>query len=180
MPSYYTYLITTLPALHFLGKAPFSVEEFLIICSHFIPDKEIELLRNANKPEGFVYHGKAKNTLKAWQDFETTLRNELVKIRSARKHIDPHKYMRQEIFIDSYVPQLAMRAYRSTSILDSQKLIDQARWDKLDELSLGHFFDLEFLLIYLFKLSILCRWEKISKADKAGLLEKALGRGLKN
>ena len=56
-------------------------------------------------------------------------------------------------------------------------MLDQARWAKLDELSFGHYFDLEALIIYAYKLRLLERWEKIRTADKERLLENAEKNG---
>jgi hypothetical protein len=67
-----------------------------------------------------------------------------------------------------------MAAYRSASILEAEKILDQARWNFLDALSFGHYFDFDYLLVYGLKLKILERWEKIQKADKEILLQAAV------
>ena len=67
-----------------------------------------------------------------------------------------------------------MTAYRNTSILEAEKILDQARWNFLEALSFGHYFDFDYLLVYGLKLAILARWDKIQKADKEQLLNAAV------
>jgi len=44
-------------------------------------------------------------------------------------------------------------------------VIDQAKWQKLDALVQGHFFDFEFILVYGIKLKILERYQEVG-SDK--------------
>jgi len=62
-----------------------------------------------------------------------------------------------------------MVAYKTPSILEAEKTLDQARWEFLDSLSIGHYFDFNYLLSYLLKLKILERWDRIQRADKERL-----------
>lgn len=160
MASFYTYLISSLPMLHFGAKPPFSFEKFLEICRDKIPDEEIVLLKITSH--------------KKWHSFDTALRNELVKIRAQRKHIDPLKYIRGDSYTEPSIAHIAMNAYRNTSILEAEKMLEQARWQMLDELAVGHYFDLDVLIIYALKLLILERWERIRSSDKSQLLEGVL------
>ncbi|MDD4954134.1 MAG: DUF2764 family protein [Candidatus Omnitrophica bacterium] len=177
MSAYYTYLIASLPMLHFAGKPPFSFTHFLGLCRGLIPGEEIGLLSQVEKIEGLVYKGKGAPTLKRRQEFEVALRNELVRIRATRRHQDMNKYLRVDGFTEPYISRLAMGAYRNTSILESERMLDQGRWNMLEEFSCGHYFDFDYLIIYALKLLILERWEKINMADKARLLSETLGKG---
>ena len=171
MPAYYTYLISSLPMLFFGVKAPFSFEKFLEICQDKIPDEEINLLKISSR--GSTYKDE-QPSLKKWYSFDTALRNELVKIRAQRKHIDPLKYIRGDGYAELSIAHIAMNAYRNPSILEAEKMLDQAKWQMLDELAIGHYFDLDFLISYALKLLILERWERIRSSDKPQLVEGAL------
>lgn len=171
MPNFYTYLISSLPMLHFGAKPPFSFERFMEICLDKIPQDDANLLKLTT--EGYIYEG-SQPTLKKWREFETALRNELVRVRASRKHLDPLKYIRGDGYVEPFISRLAMNAYRNPSILESEKLLDQERWQMLDELAIGHYFDLDFLIVYALKLLILERWERINSADSAQLLEEVL------
>jgi hypothetical protein len=174
MPAYYTYLISSLPVLIFSAKPPFSLEDFFVKCRDLIPEKESEILSNLDKQEAYVLTGKNIDSLKRWGDFEVTLRNELVRVRASRKKIDPVKFLRFPDSPQAQISQVAMNAYRSVSILEAEKILDQARWDFLEALSFGHYFDFDYLLIYGLKLKILVRWENIQRADGEYLLNAAI------
>jgi len=141
--------------LHFGMKTPFSFEAFIEMCGDSIVDP--------NQP-----------TLKKWYAFDGALRNALVKIRSARKHVDATRYLRRDADDDPSISHLAMNAYKNPSILESEKMLDEERWHFLSELEVLHFFDIDFLVIYAQKLLILEKWEKINTIDKARALEEVL------
>lgn len=172
MPSY-VYLISTLPTLHFGLRPAFSFEKFIAYCQRFIPEADREILKKASiRGE---YNIEAPHPmLKKWQEFDTALRNELVKIRASRKHIEPVKYLRHERDPAQFITHIAISAHRNPSLLEAEKILDRERWRALDEFSFGHYFDLDFLIIYALKLLILERWERINTQDKAQALEEAL------
>lgn len=173
MGAYYTYLISSLPLLNFSSRMPFSLEGFFAKCQNLIPEEEIQRLRNLSS-ENFLEistHG----ILKDWMGFEIALRNELARIRSKNKKIDPEKFVHLPDFPQAHISVIALSAHRhNLYALEAQKILDQERWNYLDQLSFGHYFDFEALLIYTLKLKILERWEKIVSADKEDLYNAAL------
>ncbi len=171
MAGFYVYLISSLPMLHFGARPPFSLERFLEICQDKISEEDIHLIKLTQ--EAFLYTGN-QPTLKQWCAFDNALRNELVKIRAGSKHLDPLKYIRGQDYIEPYISRAAMNARRSPSILEAERLLDQERWHRLDELALGHYFDLDFIICYALKLLMLERWERINTADKPKLLNEVL------
>lgn len=173
MAYFYIYLISSLPALQFGMRPPFSWDKFLEYCQRHIPESDIEILKNISITGDYSLET-SQPTLKRWYDFDTQLRNELVKARASHKHLEPTKYLREEKFLDSYIAHLAMAAHRNPSILEAEKMLDQERWRALEGFCFGHYFDLDFLIIYALKLLILERWEKINLADKVKVLEETL------
>jgi len=173
MVEYYIYLISSLPMLHFGGNLPFSLENFLGMCAGLIPERDLILLKTILDMDIYFYQ-EENLVLKKWRAFNIALNNELVKIRAGRKHIDPALYLRPDGYIGYELMHIAMAAHRSPAPIEGEKILDQARWHFLDELSLGHYFDLECLIIYLEKLRILKRWMRINTADKPALLESVL------
>ncbi|MCX5666448.1 MAG: DUF2764 family protein [Candidatus Omnitrophica bacterium] len=164
MSGYYIYLISSLPVLHFGTKPPFGMEKFFSMCAGLISSDDLEALKSSLKDDGEDrYH-----------DFETALRNELVKIRAQRKHLDASKYLRRDGYADGWISHIASGAYRNPSVIDREKMLDLDRWRFLDELSIGHYFDMDILMIYARKLSILEKWERVRTADAPKLLEEAL------
>ena len=172
MPSYFTYLSSTLPALKW-GDAPaFSTEKFLTTCAGFISERELSLLKDA--VSGAAGKETAQPTLKKWRDFETALRNELVRLRAARKHAEEGDFLRRDGYADTWITHIAASAYRTPSILEAERFLDSERWSALDELAAGHYFDIDFLIVYARKLLLLEKWQGIKKSDGAKILEEAL------
>jgi hypothetical protein len=169
MVAYYTYLISSLPMLSFVSRPPFSLEDFFTKCKGLIPGTDIELLRNACYKEASFLNAAATGILGKWANFEIALRNELARGRARRKKVDVLKFIHLPDDPEAHISHVAMIAYRSGSILEAEKILDQARWGFLESLSLRHYFDFDFLLIYLLKLKILERWDKIQRADKERL-----------
>jgi hypothetical protein len=173
MSAYYTYLISSLPLLNFSSRMPFSLEGFFVKCQNLIPEADIVRLRNLNNENFLEISG--EGILKDWMNFEIALRNELARIRSKDKKIDPEKFVRLPDFPQARISVIALSAHRhNVYAQDAQKLLDQERWNYLEQLSFGHYFDFEALLIYTLKLKILERWEKIESADKENLYNAAL------
>jgi hypothetical protein len=123
MPKFYTYLISSLPVLIFGMKPPFSFERFLENCRNLISEEDFLLL--SNLPMKIDEYGKSVShpTIERWLSFDTTLRNELVKIRAQSKKIDAAKYLRGENPIDVAVSHTAMSSHRSASILEAEKIL---------------------------------------------------------
>jgi hypothetical protein len=169
--SFYVYILSSLPTLHFEGILPFSLEKFIQLCTEMIPEKDLKILQiSAAIGSDFSYSGHSE-LLKKWCVFNVALNNEIAKVRASRKHLDPGKFLRPDGYLSADVFHIVASASRNPSLLEGEKMLDQARWHYLDELAVGHFFDLDLLLIYLQKLLILKRWNKINAADKQELLK---------
>jgi len=174
MAVFYPYLVASLPMLHFGMKPPFSFERFLDICCPLIPEKDCRVLRTLPLPEQCSEKDKRPPVIQRWIEYDGALRNELVKIRAAKKHLDPAVYLRHGGASGSSPAPAVLAANINTSVLDAEKVLDETRWKALDDLATGHYFDLDFLITYAGKLLILERWENIRRADGTILLEQAL------
>jgi len=174
MADFYPYVIASLPMLHFGMRPPFSFEKFLEVCRPLMPEKDFRLLRTLPKPEQYSEKGHGHKIIQKWIEFDVTLRNELVKIRATRKHLEPAMYLRASSYSGSPLTHAVMAATMNTSVLDAEKTLDKTRWKALEELATGHYFDLDLLITYAYKLMILERWENIRNADGTTLLKKAL------
>lgn len=176
MPNYHPYLISSLPFLSFGMKAPMGFKQFLELARDFIPNEEFTILENCadilNEP--FNVQSKSKGILKEWVDFEFMLRNELVKIRAKKLHKDAAIYLRNYLETEPSFAHKINEITRQPQPLEAERLLDALRWNKLDELCFGHYFDIEFLFVYAQKLLILKRWDNIRSAQKQELLNGVL------
>jgi hypothetical protein len=174
MPALYVYLISSLPMLDFGMRPPLAWEDFLELCQPLIPADDYAVVKNLPEAEQYSgLEGKIE-TIRRWVAFDTALRNELVKVRSGRQHIEAAKYLRPLDYSNFSLAQAVMSAQRNPAPQEAERLLDRERWDFLEELSLGHYFDLTFLILYAYKLKILWRWEDIRRADKTALLAEVL------
>jgi len=174
MADFYPYLIASLPMLHIGMRPPFPFKRFLEVCHEFIPEKDFRVLSNLPQTEQYSEKDKRPPIIQKWIEFDSALRNELVKIRAARKHADPATYLHPDNYSGSSLNTIASAVNVSTSILEAEKMLDEARWKALEELATGHYFDLDLLITYAYKLLILQRWENIRNAEGSGLLEEVL------
>ncbi len=140
------------------------------MCANLSSPEDLERIRQALRERVYDYAG-SQPIMQRFRNFEIALRNELVKIRASRKHIDPSKYLRQDGESDVAINHTAINAYRAQSLVESEKILDQARWHALDNLAFGHYFDIDTLIIYAYKLSILQKWEAINAKSKPGALQ---------
>lgn len=163
MFSFYEYLISSLPALSFEAKPPISFERFINICRDFIDDDKLQMLKSLSL--SCEYKTVNNQTLIKWQEFDVKLRNELVKIRSIKKNINSQLYLRPSTQEEHNISQIAISVCRNPHPLDAEKILDRARWDFLDSISFGHYFDFDMLLIFGYKLLILEKWAKINAAN---------------
>lgn len=174
MAEYYTYLISSLPTLTFGSKPPFSLEVFMQKCASFIPEAELEIIKQAVSQGAFTLKDDGREVLKKWRYFDINLRNELSKVRAARKKVDSSKYLRHGEYFEPQIIHIAALALRNPSIFEAERALDLERWRLLDELSFGHYFDFDALLIYALKLKILERWLKIEIADKERIIKETV------
>lgn len=174
MPNFYIYLISSLPMLHFTSAPAISLEAFLGLCAQFIPEQDLKLIKQVIFTDGYALDLPKKNILLKWKEFDLALRNELARARAARKKINADKFLRPGVSFDINIAHIAQASLRQNSILEAERYLSLKRWELLEDLATGHYFDLDFLLIYALKLVILERWAKIGSSDKAEMLEKTL------
>jgi hypothetical protein len=170
MIGYYVYLIASLPMLHFGARPPLESGRFREMCRGLISEEDMADVEAACGGDICGYHG-GQPTLRKFRNFETALRNELVRIRASRRRVDPAKYLRPQDEDGIATNHVAINAYRAASPLESERMLDQARWRALDELTIGRYFDIDALVAYAVKLSILEKWERIEKGNSPATLE---------
>jgi hypothetical protein len=175
MAAYYTYFISSLPMLRFGSKSALSLKDFLTRCAELIGDKECQLIRKAVSTDGFKLEGNLPQALLRWKEFDFSLRNELAKARSLRKKTEAARFLRPGGKTEMRIAHLAQSAFRQANILEGERYLDNGRWQELDEIASGHYFDLEFLLAYALKLAILERWSLIG-SSQTGWAERLLGQ----
>lgn len=149
----YYYVIATLPLLSFEDSPPFEMEDLYYSCRDNIREDDLELIQSVSleprDDRGF-------EVLRQWYIWEGSLRNELVKLRSQKLGEESDRYLREGEIVPG-IPETAREAFSQESPLEGENLLDRARWQKLEELEVGHYFDLAKLVVYTLKLQLLKR-----------------------
>ena len=166
----YYYLIASLPMLEFGAKPPMSYVDFLKRCRGQLCSDDMRIIGKVKTgPE--EERGESCGVLKEWNDFEIALRNEITKQRALRLTKDPLKYIRGEDYSNPFESVFAHWAVSQDSPMGAELYLDRVRWEKIEEFSKGHYFDIGFLITYALKLQILERWQNINKEGGAKVLQ---------
>lgn len=149
----YYYPVAALPLLFFDSPPPLKEEDFLSQVTPWLSAKDAETLFNSDNSNISNCHN---NTLSSWITWNRSLKNELVKLRAQKKNADPDTYLREGP-VYWHLADRARECFIQESPLASEIQLLKLKWNYLDELETGHYFDLEYLLIYLLKLKILIK-----------------------
>ncbi|MFA6636261.1 MAG: DUF2764 family protein [Candidatus Omnitrophota bacterium] len=150
MSSEYYYLTASLPHLTFKTEPPFSKERFLDECEKWLSRGDLESLLAADNAE----EARAGNSqvLAKWKEFDLSLKKELAEYRRERRGGTERK-----------PGNLAGKVLSAANPLEMELSLERARWDYLDDLAVGHFFDIGKLIVYYLQLGILVRLAKFDK-----------------
>lgn len=164
MGSYY-YAVASLPYLTFETEDVPGREEFLEICRQWGTESDLEILsRITLEPDAPGLHP----ILDRYQRFETGLRNELVKQRSQHLQRDPQDYIHSDKTGDDHtavsgLSEQVRAAVQAPTPLKADEILDRLRWQFLDELEIGQFFNVQQMIVYYLRLQILLRRNSLTK-----------------
>ena len=155
----YYYLVASLSPLYFEGKMPMSVDAFLQECRRLLSEDDLAAMERLLTQEeaGLQAHDVL---LRSWADFSHNLRNELVWWRANLLHKDPSRYLRGERPSDPSLTAHVQPALKLDDLAEAGRLFNKTKWQFLDDLVLGHYFDIEFLFMYGLKLKMLQQYQE--------------------
>lgn len=94
------------------------------------------------------------STYLAWIEWERSVRSELAKLRAQKRGVDPTPFVKaaacSQIVLDTVRSAVADYAPEQ-----AESILLLAYWQFLDELEVGHHFDIDKLIVYFLKLQIL-------------------------
>lgn len=155
MDKYY-YVVAQMPLLAFDREPTMTIAYFLQESEKWLSSRDFAILRRARYDSMDVGIAKPR-LLKEYIQVEAQFRAELAAWRKARKEGIDYK---PELFPASLV--------KDGNPLEIEKALLKRRWDIIAQVEPDHHFDLEFLILYFFKLQIL---EKLSLFNKEQGLE---------
>ncbi len=159
-------------------RPPFSFAHFVARCRGLLNARDLRVLERVPEAAACTYTG-THPFLAGWQAREEALRNELVRVRAARMKKDAEHYMRGDKEAYTGYAPAAQRIYDDESLIRGAAQLDRMRWDAVDELVGGHYFDLYTVLSYGAKLHILARKRRIEEAHPGEEIEKVLPEAYK-
>lgn len=158
MANQYYYTVSSLPMLFIDSEKFMTQEEFFECCETTISENDFKILKSASiLPED---NSESNIVLTKWNSWENSLRDELVKLRAAKKGLDADRFLSGDAG-ESGVFELARDAYNAASPLEAETFLNRGRWEYLEMLESGHYFDLGRLIIYYLQLQILERKSQI-------------------
>ena len=161
MLDHYYYMVSSLPMLAYDTERFMSEEEFLDCCESTVSPHDYRLLKNTSLVPADSEES-SHPVLEKWNSWERSLRNDLVKIRAGRKGVDGDKYVASGA-IETGLQNIARDACAAATPLEAEIILDRARWEYLENLEAGHYFDLGKLIIYYLQLQLLRRRSRLIK-----------------
>jgi hypothetical protein len=166
---HYYYTVAALETIRLEEKVPISEEKFLQFAEDTLNAKDYQVLLKSRlgltEPTGLSF----ADRILSW---EKELRLELGKARILKQQFDPLPVLPasdgQYVLVEKVREALAFG-----SPLDAERFLDHLRWSFIEDMGACHFFDLEALVVYYFKLQIALRQEKFQKDLGQESFEKA-------
>jgi hypothetical protein len=170
----YYYFMASLPMLEFGAKMPFSRDRFINLCREYLTLMDAEFIQRVN----ILPNENAEDSsriLREWKRFDIILRNEMARSRALKYGMDAQPYIRGDDYSDPVVFKFAKWILEQDSPLGMELALDRFRWQKIDELGKGHYFDIDCLTVYVLHLLILDKWNKINSVNGLQVLRQWIG-----
>jgi|GEM_PF-162636 len=172
----YCYIISSLPYINEESENFLSIKAFYEACPNYLVESEdIEILSAATILPVFLEDNKiysSNKILLQWFKWETGLRNELARLRSQKMSKDTEQYVKRDNNGDDHshmairITEIARNVYNQSNPLQAELMLNSERWKILEELEIGHYFDLEKLIIYCLKTQLLERRYKLLSKEE--------------
>lgn len=153
----YYALISSLPMLTLDGNAGMTPERFLSSCQTYVKGDKYKILEELGldpQPGQF----KTGTFPAKYAEWECSLRNAVVRKRAGRLDRNPGAYLNAEAAEECDTDRAAAAAFTVEDPLERERILDQARWMKIEELESGSQFSFERLCAYKLKMLIQLKW----------------------
>ncbi|MEM5947704.1 DUF2764 domain-containing protein [Spirochaetia bacterium 38H-sp] len=149
MAQYY-YFVSSLPLLNFDQSPPMGVSSFLSECSALLQEKDYRILESVLLDRDCEFSSDFARNIREWF---RAFNNALVVFRASRLGVGAEKWLRG--MPDGYFSEMIKPVFQHDSVVGKQEALYKFVWSFLDECGAGHFFDLEALIVYGLRLSLL-------------------------
>jgi len=138
-----------------------SYETFLNLCREHLSERDIEAVEALDASEGDT--SKAFAFVLNWKNYDTQLRNALVRTRASALDRDPNPYIREHDEFDTSIEKNVSDAYTRDTPRDREIAIDRFRWTQAESLSGYDAFSIDAILAYAVKLKLVERWANLDE-----------------
>jgi hypothetical protein len=154
--AHYYYTIATLPFLSYDTVSSVTVEDFLSLAKESMTSSAFNMLTAVRLDISDQKVQDLPAFIKPWFRFELSLRNALVKMRAPQLGRESAVYLR-EGEEDTGLEEIIREVTSQSTPLLAEDVLNRARWRKLDELEVGHYFDLQRMMVLYLKVQLLER-----------------------
>ena len=196
MINLYASLVSSLPLLRMTEAPSMDYGKFMSDCSGMLDDKHMEMLRRfslvpglrpgqktqdgvSDDPdalESFIAEFPKKSLAREYLCFETALRHSAMKIRAAKLGAAFAAPKPGHTFFDSEADRMVRAAFAAPNPVERERILDTARWNKLDELEVKNLtpFNFDTVCAYSIRIQIAEKWAARSAGDSAAGLDRTV------
>lgn len=151
--------------LSYEDDAFYTSDDLLAICENHLNRKDKEHLLSAYRYFDVVRGSDGlSGNLFHFARWEMCVRRTLARMRAQKLGWE---FDEEQPEVDADAERVARDAISQESPLEAEMILQRARWEKLDGLSVGHYFDIDWLVVYMLKLLVLERNGKMTKEEGA-------------
>lgn len=170
MKQYY-FLICSLPYIKLAETPLISIGEFRTLCKGQVSEKDMQLLDAVSLLPVKDSPFSSSSAISQWQERDKTLRQRMAAYRTALKSEKSGRSAPKTDLL-SEIDRGIREAYTKPNPAEREKALDSIRWQWLDELELGHYFDINKLFIYKLRLLIHDKWLRRNNETGYGNFER--------
>ena len=196
MINLYASLVSSLPLLRMTETPPVSYGKFMSDCSGMLDDKHLEMLRRFSlvpglRPgqktqdaapdspdaiESFIAEFPKGSLAREYLCFETALRHSAMKIRAAKLGAAFAAPKPGYTFFDPEADRMVRAAFAAPNPVERERILDGARWNKLDELEVKNRtrFNFDTVCAYSIRIQIAEKWAARSAGNSAEGLDRTV------
>lgn len=151
----YYYLVSTLPMLSLGAKPLCDSDAFLEQCAdQLTPELQAQLAAVELVPNGQPCC-ELDRRRQAW---ETYVRNRLVRLRAAKRQQPVDRWLKSDSDAFPTDGRTVDELVNNRDPLSRERGLDELRWQRLDDFSVGHDFDFDALVAYRLRLLLAEKW----------------------
>lgn len=150
----YYYLVSLLPALVFGNKTPISSGTFMQYCRTHLAPKDNALLQEFTAEENHLGFNRFYDE---WYMWDHDLKKELGHVRAAIMSPEGNRRWLHPPGTDMVTRDIFHEVLSARTPLEAEVILARVRWEHLDKMEFGYYFDFEKIIAYALKLKIMER-----------------------